>query len=746
MPDGTQRKDNRVTEPASTEKNGHIPVYEFEQTDGIVIKGKEYRAVRATDVYHYLLNTETTIEERFSHASIAAMYNDPTCPIEHYPGRYGRNGSDPDHSGHHYLGDIPDTKAKSRTDFRIAVVERFKDIEATDPRMSRSDDKMEAALKFIGESMVKDQAGKKAWRTYLTRKGCDGLAMPVPRTVRNWLLAYEATSHPLCLHGSSGGRRENYFSEEEETLLMEHVKMFASEEKPSMVDLHDLMVEAFEKQNAELAALDENALRVPSLRTFQNRVNGLDQAFIARGRHGESAASAEYRATASGMTINRALQRVEMDEWRVDWKTLLTIMGVWKKLTKAQKAKVPRIRLYMTAAFDYASKALVAFRVHRESPSIMTVLATLEMVCMNKTEIAARYGCQERWDMCGSFRSVAADSATWYTNPAFRITVNDAGAKIFLPPAGAASARGSIERFFRTASMKALACFSGGTKGSLRAKGDYDADAMANLTFDQMAESLTRFFVDVYLNTPHDGLHEETPKEAWRRLIRTHRLMPPPTGRRRRHIFGINVMRMLGKGGVRFLGIPYQSTALQAVLRRKKQRVLIRVDQYDLGEVSVWNGEGWISVPSVVPDFKGMSIWTWRVAWLELRKLNLAKARLSRAILRKANADAREKAEIARLEAGFDAPILTEKTFLKWEGEMERGITIVKDEGNVPEDFMAKAVFPDEFYSELGIDVLPQPEEKAPEQAPDPHPGWIDPATVKDAPADKPEATHRMDT
>ncbi|URK89281.1 Mu transposase C-terminal domain-containing protein (plasmid) [Rhizobium sp. RCAM05350] len=451
----------------------------------------------------------------------------------------------------------------------------------------------------------------------------------------------------------------------------------------------------------------------------------MNESFVALGREGKDKTSARLRPLGVGMSVKRALQRVEIDEWKIDWRTLLTIMGVWQKLTKEQRKKVPKERLYITAVIDYASKSLVALRVHREAPSIMTVLATLEMVCIDKSDIAARYGCASPWNHSGNVETVVADSATWFTKLACRVTINDLGAKLFLPPAGAASARGTCERFFRTSSGQALECFSGRTFGSISEKGDYDSDALAELPFDEVAACLTRFYVDVYQNTPHDGLNGETPNEAWHRLTRTHRLRPPPTGRRRRHIFGVNVYRQLGRNGVRFLGIPYTSVALQSLFRKKKQRVLMRVDRYDLGEVSVWNGEGWTSVPAVSKEFKGMTVWTWRVLCLSLKKLNLDSAKMSADILRKAKADLAEKAEILHLEAGLDSPILTDEKFQAWEREMDRCVEIVDSRGNVPGNFVEKLVFAPEFYRELGINLAPPSEEEEEER--DTQKGWIDP-------------------
>ncbi|MGI0526563.1 Mu transposase C-terminal domain-containing protein [Rhizobium giardinii] len=711
------------------------PIFRFEPSDGGRLGDKYYKWVRTTQNHQVFRRADTGIEESFTHETLAALLGDKVRPFEHLPRFYGEGPIDCD-SGNLFLGDLPEAR-QTKTDFKITVVEKFLSMEAESirqkvsrkDRVTRSDAKMKVALEEIAKEMGKDAVGGKNWSTYTTKRKRGGLEMPHPRTVREWILAYEQDNNPLNLVETRGGFRGNsYFAAEEATVLDSFVRQYASIDKPTMVSLHEKMkafVEGLNEARRQNGDESHEPLRVPSLRTFQNRINALNQSFVELGREGKDKTSARHRPIGAGMSVKRALQRVEMDEWRVDWRTLLTIMGIWQKLTKEQRKKVPRERLFITAAIDYASKSLLALRVHREAPSIMTVLATLEMVCIDKSDIAARYGCRELWRECGTPETCAADSAAWYAKQAFRVTLNDLGTKVFLPPAGAASARGTIERFFRTSSGKALESFSGRTFGSIAARGDYDSDALANLPFDEIAACLTRFYVDVYQNTPHEALNGETPREAWKRLTRTHRLRPPPTGRRRRHIFGINVYRTLGRHGVRFLGVPYQSAALQALFRRRKQRVLIRVDRFDLGEISVWNGEGWTSVPAVTDDFKGMSVWTWRALCIGLRKLNLKKAQVSSANLRKAKADLDAKAEILRLEAGLDSPILSDEKFRAWDREMDRCVEVVKDHGNVPGNFVEKLVFAPEFYRELGIEFVPPTEED--EDGPDPEKGWIDP-------------------
>lgn len=719
------------------------PIYNFSTDDGGRLGDKEYRYVRRDEKYQYWQRIGMPVAERFTHEAFAALLNDMKCPFEHLPRAYAEDGPGYDEVGNMYLGDL-DERDQAVAEFKTLVVEKFLRMElnsklpgvAKKDRVTRSDGKMTVALAQIRTELDKELDGDKKWSLWFTKGVRVGVRMPTPRTVRNWILAYEEDNSIVNFASRRGGPRlGDHFTAEESVILDSFVKKFASAEKPTVLSLHEKMTKRIEEINEKRGLEGDDELRVPCLRTFQNRVNKLNGAFVTLGRKGKGKASAEYRPLAGGMEITRAFQRLEMDEWRFDWQTLLVLMDVWEDLPRELKRKVSRERVYITAVVDYASKVLVGLRVHREAPSIMTVLATLEMACIDKTDIAARYGCVSPWEQCGKPETVGADSATWYANQAFRVTVNDLGSKSFLPPAGAASARGTIERFFRMSSGRALEFFSGRTFGSIEEKGDYDSEALAVLPFDEIAACLTRFYVDVYHNTPHDGLHGETPRDAWARLMKTHRLNPPPTGRRRRHVFGVNCHRVLGREGVRFLGIPYQSPALQTLLRKERQRVLIRVDRYDLGQISVWGGDGWVSVDAQGDDFKGMSVWTWRAACLELRKLNLSKAKLNRGVLRKAKSDLESKADHLRLVAGIDSPILTDEKFAAWEKEMDQCVEIVDSVGDVPGNFVENAVFAPEFYAGLGIAVVAPTAEKAAKGKASKAAhieGWIDPRNQPD--------------
>ncbi|KQX43247.1 MULTISPECIES: Mu transposase C-terminal domain-containing protein [unclassified Ensifer] len=693
-----------------------VPIFVFNHGDGFTRFGHEFKFVSAEPGGHLLLNLTNDIHVGFTDEQMKEMFDDPINPLVYYPGRYLPEGARAAMHPQTFVGDL-DEDDQEEVLLKTMFSERFVRMEADNPECTRSDASMS---RFVPPMFKEIQTGK-TWKTQR--------AIPSWRTLRNWIRTYERDPNPHSLVCRRGRCQKNtYFDAEVEALLREYTLKYATDERLPMYRLHSKMKDAIDLLNAERPA--DKQLKVPSLKTFQNRVNDLPPAFIELGRNGEEAATRKFNAIHRGQEVIRLGQRAEMDEWRIDLRTLLSLSPFWKTLTPEQKERVPKITLWMTAIIDVASRCLLGFRVHRKAPSRTTAIGTLEMATIDKTAIAKAYGCIDPWEFALTPSSIAVDSATWYTATAFRVTVADLGATLFLPPAGKASARGTIERFFRTCSIQALEELTGRTWGSIEAKGDRNPDEEASVTFDEVAPHLTRFFVDVYHNTPHAGLNGETPRNAWKRL-RKLGITPPPTGERRRHIFGINVMRTIAANGIRYLGIHYQSRELQHIRRRRRNpEVLIRIDRQNLGAVSVWDGDGWVSVPAVHEEFRGMSYWAWSAACSELRKKNLQEAELSRSTLRKAKADMAAHGEMMKIEAGLSHEGLTEDVYLAWEKKIDFPIKITNKASSLPEDFVKEMVLSEEFYDAIGITGLPtaadlSKEKKAPEkEEPD---GWVDP-------------------
>ncbi|MBB3914607.1 Mu transposase C-terminal domain-containing protein [Rhizobium fabae] len=695
--------------------------YHFNRNDGFERLSIQYRWHSTDSAGHRLERTDNNLIEFFTHRQVANMLEDRNAPLIFKRNRYGGDDAVLAEGVRKFAEQLSDEE-QELTLFKEDFCKRFLKKEKEEPNVSRSDAKME---KTIGEIVgdIKEDArkarapasqGEKKKKDYRKQKKEDVqeavaaiIFIPSPRSLRRWLAKYETVKDRMAFVSKNGRCRiGTYYSLEEEAVLMKHVMGYASEDKPSMIACWDAMVEEIEAANKEREASGiGRKLRVPSLKTLQKRIRQLPQALKDRARLGEDAATALYRPVYEGIEALRPLERVEFDEWKVDLQTLLVLSGVTKGWTQKQLRAIPRVRMVLTAAIDVATRCLIAFRVHREAPSVSTAIATLELTTFDKTEFAKAFGCITPWYMHGHIEQVVFDSATWFTAQAFRVTLSDLGTSVFFPPTGAASARGTIERFFKTASAKALSYFSGRTWGSPDELGGTDAQTNASVTFDDTVKILYRFFVDVYHNTPHDGLGHESPRDAWDRLARMYRVGPPVFGDERRHIFGVNVQRKVQKTGVTFMGIAYQSAALQQFRRGKRElELLIRVSRHDLGKISVWLARGWVSVPAVFhEEFSGMSLYAWSAACNALRSEDQEKKRLSREAVRKAKADLKANAAVARMEAGLGSACLNEEDFLEWEKKIDFRLGTQGPGEAVPEDFAKNLDLPMQFFLDMGF-------------------------------------------
>ncbi len=529
----------------------------------------------------------------------------------------------------------------------------------------------------------------------------------------------------LCNENCSKYRRD-HFTPEELVHINKYVWKYATEDRLPIKELHEALSNAMtddnavrEAKNAELGTAALPLLRVPDIDTFSARIRKLPRSYVDLGRYGTDYATAKYRSIMSGIDLLRPLEQIQLDECWIDLQTLLIQAEEWEKLTLKEKKRVARVRLYVTAAKDVATKCIVGMRIHHTSPNTASAVSTLEMVTRDKTELAKSIGCETPWDQHGVFGEVSLDSATWNASNEVRIAVNDMGGTLFQPKSGDAAARGTLERWFRSLNRQALHFFTGRTWGSPAEKGDYDAEGETSVVFHQAAELLVRFVVDVFHNTPHHGLNGETPRQAWERLNKFYKPAPPLSSRVRRGIFGITVHRKVSRSGIRVLGIQYSSSKLQKLFRDDDLEVEVRIDRYDLGAISVRHPQGWLTVPAVHDDLIGMSIWKWLAFNDRLRLTNRKNAEVQKAVAQRTKEWLQTQAQISRAEAELGSAILTERDILRFEKKVPYSVTIVEDarakEDAPPEEADISTLIED--WDMFGITQDPKAEQP-PEPAP----------------------------
>jgi putative transposase len=513
--------------------------------------------------------------------------------------------------------------------------------------------------------------------TYRTKEKTVTFVEPTPSALKRWIQTMEENDFdPVFLRNQYRDERQEYFTADELIHLNAAIAAAFSRTDPDLARIHADMVTVMEAENKLRAAADQ--LRIPCESTLRSRYAELPEMKRDLAHDGKDAAKRKWQPEHGGIDVIRACERLEVDDHETDVHTILAKIGVWKTMSKADRAKMKRVRLWISAGIDVASRSLAALYVSSRPPSMKSAMAVLEMATRDKTDIAKRLGCSTAWVQGGTMETIAVDSAVYFAHRPFRIAVNDMGSDLFLPPAGEAPWRGFIERWFGTLSHQMFNYFNGRTWGSSGEKGDYDSEAEADMVADQVAECLLRWAIDGYHNAPHSELNDSTPQNRWLELSRDYGVMPGPTGALRTHLFGTYIKRTISKKGLRIAGLQFQSKQLQKIRRKVgKTPVVGRINNHNLGSASVWTEEGWMEVPCVHKELEGVSIWQWLAATEKLRLFNAENAKVFRGTLQATFLWLRQQAEMARLESGLLSPVLSDEDYQRFEKSMDRTFDVV---------------------------------------------------------------------
>ncbi|MCE6950705.1 integrase [Cereibacter sphaeroides] len=413
------------------------------------------------------------------------------------------------------------------------------------------------------------------------------------------------------------------FSAEENALLVDTVRAsYLTRERKSKVAVTTDVARAFKKENETRAAKGLSMMRVPRRDAVRAAIARLDALEVVVARYGEDYAKKMFRAVATGLEVDRPLERVEIDECKIDLRSILSQTSLLKIFTndeiKSLKLDNEKIRWWMVVAIDCRTRMILAMKL-TPNPRASAAVECLRMIMTDKGTFADEVGALTPWLHCGAPESVVTDAGSGLTSVPFSDACANLGITDLTAIAGAASARGRIERLFQTVAKGLLCRLSGRTFSSTVKRGDYDADARACLGTEELCQVLVRWIVDVYHNTPHSGLGLRTPIQQWEADMAAGNwpLKALPSRARQRIAFGIPGARRLTKQGVVILGIPYHSLRLaQYFAVEGAIDVEVRWDHADLGAISVKIGDGWVEVPTVHARFRGVPA----QAWLEARR------------------------------------------------------------------------------------------------------------------------------
>lgn len=620
--------------------------------DKVVIDGVDYAPVSSDGSGHVLRRVATPdLSEQFAHSDLADLWNRDA--VRRFPDFFAPVKTDGREPGKvACLSALPRAE-QAKIFWRQDWCDQFRGIEARG-ECSRSDASLLEAIKRIGPMIAaaearRDPSSARCGAVVETRRP------PTPSTLRRWLRKYENVGlDPIVLRDRYGrsGNRSDRLHPEIQAVLVRVAAGYGDSRRPTKKMLYHELVEAVEALNVVRADRGDATLTAPGMTALAREIGRLNAYQILAARKGLAAARNTFDPVRQGVTVTRPLERVEMDEWKVSLHAVLKRSDLWSGLSPAQKGAVKRTRVWVSVMLDCATRSVLAVHLIRKSPTAEDSMATMRMALLDKSGIARAAGCQSDWPMMGVYETLVTDTGASYIAEETRAANGDLGAEVMFPPAGLPQMRGRIERVFSTIHTQFVSLFHGRTFENVVEKGDYDAEAMAVINPEELYLWLVRYIVDVYHNTPHEGLGGETPYKCWQRL--TNRYGVPLIDRDTvGSIFGTTVERKLRRDGIEVFGIVYAHDDLHLLHKARGARdVVVRVDQTDMSRIFVLLDEGWLTVPAKRRDL-GISLDAWLNRRDADRKTFADEAQAAKPIVDKARAEIRGFADDAERRAAL---------------------------------------------------------------------------------------------
>jgi putative transposase len=621
--------------------------FRFNSKDRLWIEGKAYRPVEREEEGHLLLREDDLETQRlFSNEELDKLVLAGEVRIE-------RSAFRPEvmraraKAEAHRINDLPE-RERSEVARREIYCTRFREMvqagEAT-----RSDKSMNRAIMII-----EGEINEAEWAA-AAKLGKDGDLIrprvdkeikthkpPSPKTLRRSLKIFEgAEGQALALRKAyrrCGDRLTSRHPPEVCDLADEISMSFkgdAAEARASVRTLHKQLGAKLFVINTKRKAAGLTEYRPPSYHYLLSRVKELHALETLASRYGIDIAEAKMAAVARGAMAIRPLERVEIDEWKIDLYTVFEHHGLLEDLTPEEIADLKKRRFWLCAVIDAATRVILGMKIGKKV-GVQLALDTVEMAVSPKVAYARIAPSVSRWLFCGPFEQIVHDQAKWFMSLAFRTPILDLGSEVLAPPAGKARMRPKIERFFRTA-KEALAFFTGRTFENVIVKGDYDPVGRASLTVPELCEVLVRWTVEQYHNSPHRGLNEQTPARAWEKLTKKYGVMLPPHSHDSRAIFGVRVKGLtVHPSGVEFCGLFYNCLELQEFLQRRGSAIVdIKVNHRDINCISLELGDNcWLAVPCMRPGMVHVPLDVWLATRQALRRQHKDESKLDDAIVK----------------------------------------------------------------------------------------------------------------
>ncbi|HEV7291343.1 MAG TPA: hypothetical protein VGN79_03400 [Devosia sp.] len=350
-----------------------------------------------------------------------------------------------------------------------------------------------------------------------------------------------------------------------------------------------------------------------------------------------------------GPRYSRFGEMVYMDCWKIDIVVRLKKLGIWMKMTAAQKKEWgARRRIWICVAIDLATRMVIGIGFGLSECTELT-RRVLRMAVSDKSAFVEATNCLAPPPPNYGVEGLGTDSGEAFLDDHFRIPALTLVPNTKIGIVKKPWRRGVMERLFGTIKNQLLPYFDGLTFGNSVERGDYDAMGNATMFLEEFGTAFFRYLNDVYHLQGHRGLKKQPPVNRAIELVESTGGPDTYTNELLRFAFGINATLPLTDEGLTFAGIRYRTEWLRQ-LHPGLREMRVKIDPIDLGCISVAHAGLWHTVPGPV-ELCGTGLTQWRSVQAQLARKHGEQAKLNFPIVAKALISFGKLGAAARIKA-----------------------------------------------------------------------------------------------
>ncbi len=354
-------------------------------------------------------------------------------------------------------------------------------------------------------------------------------------------------------------------------------------------------------QDAKVAFdVPENAIlagfKFPSITTVRARAGAIQKIVRELGRNGKKYSQNKYGA---GSTDVRAL---EFGETCVTDQVYLSIFTNSRGELEIKEIDPTREggplengevrRLWLFFMMDLATRMPLAWLLS-EAADGDHQKKLLRMAMRDKSKEKLRYGCNHDPAPAIRLKLTKSDNGSATRNDPVYSSQLGLRTSILTGRAYNSADNAFCERVFGKIQWKVLNFLPGYTGSRPGELNGYDGQKSAQITPEALMGHLTRFLVDEYPHTPHNGtgMYKATPRAKLEDLLDEGQMLDAPDPEELRVHLGESTAATVSSEGVKIFNIPYNSTELQKFAAGEPKKVTVFLNPDDLRQVSICSEE-----------------------------------------------------------------------------------------------------------------------------------------------------------